>query len=324
MKKSEEVPQNKPIVSHCHTAPDPKKRKQKNNIFLHFILFILTLFSMIFAGAMQQGVAPITSIRSLQHLVEGIPFALTLLTILTVHEFGHYFAARHWDVRASLPYFIPLPYISFLGTLGAVIKIRDTIPNKSALLEIGAAGPLAGFVVAICACLGGVSMSKVVNIDYVYSQPIELGTSVVFSAITSLILPDVGTQEYVLLHPVAFAGWVGLFVTTFNLIPIGQLDGGHIVYALFDKTKSRIISQISYYSLIVFGCYGVISHVIDVPWERGWPGWLALAFFLTFVRKNNPATRETYSTIDQRHQWIGYLCIIIFFLCFVPVPFSAG
>ena len=110
------------------------------------------MVSMAAAGAMQQGVDPLSSITALVHLVEGIPFAATLLLILTVHEFGHYFAAQRWGVKASLPYFLPLPYISFLGTLGAVIKIRSPIPHKRALLDIGASGPLAGFVVALVAC----------------------------------------------------------------------------------------------------------------------------------------------------------------------------
>ena len=109
---------------------------------MHGVLFVLTLLSMMAAGAMQQGVDPLVSLRTLVHLIEGVPFAATLLTILTVHEFGHYFAARSWGVKASLPYFLPLPYVSFLGTLGAVIKIRSAIPHKRALLDIGAAGPL--------------------------------------------------------------------------------------------------------------------------------------------------------------------------------------
>ena len=168
---------------------------------------------------MQQGVDPLTSIAALVHLVEGIPFAAPLLFILTVHEFGHYFAARRWGVRASLPYFLPLPYVSFLGTLGAVIKIRSPIPNKRALLDIGAAGPLAGFVVALAACFAGLSRSAVVSADYFHSSPIELGAPLLFSGIAALVLPAIGPNQMVLLDPVAFAGWVGLFITAFNLFP---------------------------------------------------------------------------------------------------------
>ena len=124
---------------------------------LHIALFVLTLVSMTAAGAMQQGVNPFHDVGRLVHLVEGIPFAATLLCILTVHEFGHYFAARRWKVKASLPYFLPLPYVSFLGTLGAVIRLRSPIPHKRALLDIGASGPLAGFVVAVAACVIGLA-----------------------------------------------------------------------------------------------------------------------------------------------------------------------
>ena len=124
------------------STPPPLPADEPTRVWMHGVLFVLTLLSMMAAGAMQQGVDPLVSLRTLVHLIEGVPFAATLLTILTVHEFGHYFAARSWGVKASLPYFLPLPYVSFLGTLGAVIKIRSAIPHKRALLDIGAAGPL--------------------------------------------------------------------------------------------------------------------------------------------------------------------------------------
>ena len=173
--------------------------------WLHLLLFLLTLLSVATAGAYQQGVNPFASLpTSLVHLIEGVPFAVTLLTILTVHEFGHYFAARRWGLRASLPYFLPLPPFPFiLGTGGAVIKIRSPIPHRRALLDIGAAGPLAGFIVAIAACFIGLTQSQIVTADYLF-QPIHLGSPALFTGISALLLPELGADQMVLLNPVAF------------------------------------------------------------------------------------------------------------------------
>ena len=271
------------------------------------------------AGAMQQGVDPLSSISALVHLVEGIPFAATLLFILTVHEFGHYFAARRWGVKASLPYFLPLPYISFLGTLGAVIKIRSPIPHKRALLDIGAAGPLAGFVVALIACFVGLARSAVISADYFHIYPIDLGSPLLFSGIAALVLPEIGPDQLVLLDPIAFAGWVGLFITAFNLFPIGQLDGGHIVYALFGSWH-RHIARTAYAILLAMGVYGILSLIWELP--HGWPGWLGLAFFLTIFGKDHPPPYDTFTSLDRRRRLVGYLCLLIFVICFTPVPFA--
>ena len=318
------VPAPPPAVVYRPTSSTPPHlpTAEPTKAWMHSILFVLTLLSMMAAGAMQQGVDPLVSLRTLVHLVEGVPFAATLLTILTVHEFGHYFAARSWGVKASLPYFLPLPYVSFLGTLGAVIKIRSAIPHKCALLDIGAAGPLAGFFVAVVACIFGLSRSQIVASDYFYSPPIELGAPLLFSAIAHAILPSLGPKQQVLLDPIAFAGWVGLFITAFNLFPIGQLDGGHITYALFARWH-RLIARLAFAMLIAMGLYGLVTVIWLPSWPSGWPGWLALAFFLTLFGKDHPAPYDSYTKLDRKRRWVGYLCLIVFFLCFSPVPFSA-
>lgn len=299
--------------------PPQIQRPTPTRPWLHLLLFALTMFSMTAAGAMQQGVDPLSSLTALVHLVEGIPFAATLLFILTVHEFGHYFAARRWGVKASLPYFLPLPYVSFLGTLGAVIKIHSPIPHKRALLDIGAAGPLAGFVVALIACFAGLAHSTVVPAAYFHVAPIELGAPLLFSGIAALVLPAIGPDQMVLLDPVAFAGWVGLFITAFNLFPIGQLDGGHIVYALFGSAHRRI-ARTAYAILLAMGVYGILSMLWD--WPLGWPGWLALALFLALFGKEHPAPYDTFTKLDRRRRLVGYLCLLIFAVCFAPVPFT--
>jgi membrane-associated protease RseP (regulator of RpoE activity) len=300
------------------TSPPPVSRP-----WLHALLFILTLISMATAGAMQQGVNPLARFGALVHLVEGIPFAATLLCILSVHEFGHYFAARRWGVKATLPYFLPLPFVSFLGTLGAVIKIRSPIPHRRALLDLGAAGPLAGFAVALIACIVGLTQSRIVESDYFNAPPIRLGSPLLFSALAAAIFPGVSAEQMVLLSPVAFAGWVGLFITAFNLFPVGQLDGGHIAYALFGPWHRRI-SRAFFALLLALGLYGLLSLVWIWPqsWPSGWPGWLVLVFFLALFGKNHPAPCDTFAGLDPRRRCVGYLCLVVFALCFSPVPFS--
>ena len=280
---------------------------------------------MMAAGAMQQGVNSFYEFSRLVHLVEGVPFAATLLGILTVHEFGHYFAARRWQVKASLPYFLPLPYISFLGTLGAVIRLRSPIPHKRALLDIGAAGPLAGFAVAVAACIIGLPQSQVVTHEYFYqtplnpAEPIVVGAPLLFAGLSALLMPSVEASELVLLSPIAFAGWVGLFITAFNLFPVGQLDGGHIVYALFGRWH-REVGRATFVVLIGLGLYGIFSFMWDLP--QGWPGWLALAFFLSLFGKDHPPPYYPYVPLDRSRRWIGWLCLVVFAVCFTPVPFS--
>ena len=297
----------------------------RNRPWLHLLLFALTLFSMAAAGAMQQGVDPLANLKSLVHLGEGIPFAVALLGILTVHEFGHYFAARRWGLKVSFPYFLPmLHYLSLLGTLGAVIRLRSPIPHRRALLDIGAAGPLAGFVVALIACLVGLSQSAVVAPGYfrpeLQQMPIQLGAPLLFSALSALVLPTHTPDQMVLLSPVAFAGWVGLFITAFNLFPVGQLDGGHIVYALFGR-RHRAVGRLAFAGLLAMGIYGILALVWN--WPQGWPGWLGLALFLALFGKGHPTPVDPETPLDTRRRLVGYVCLIVFVLCFTPVPFSA-
>ena len=305
---SKELPAPLPVL--WRMPPPPPDRP-----WLHVLLFVLTLASMTAAGARLQGVDPFAS---LVHLSEGIPFAATLLAILTVHEFGHYFAARKWDVKASLPYFLPLPL--FLGTLGAVIRIRSPIPHKRALMDIGASGPLAGFAIALIVCFIGLPQSTIVRAENFYhGAPIQLGAPLLFSGIAALVLPAISADQMILLSPMAFAGWVGLFITAFNLFPVGQLDGGHIVYALFSRWHGKI-ARACFAILLAMGLYGILSLIWG--WSHGWLGWLVLAFLLTLFGKDHPAPYNSVIPLDPRRRRIGYFCLLIFVLCFTPVPFS--
>ncbi len=307
-------------------AVGPRNGGPATSPLLHAALFLLTLFSMTAAGAIQRGVNPFFGPERLVHLVEGIPFAATLLGILTVHEFGHYFAARRWGVKASLPYFIPLPYISFLGTLGAVIRIRSPIPHKRALLDIGASGPLAGFAVALAACVVGLPQSRVVDAGYFEQLPFanpepfwQLGAPPIFAILSAWLTPVTEPGDMVLLSPVAFAGWVGLFITAFNLFPVGQLDGGHVSYAVFGPWH-RYIARATFVLLMGLGLHGIFWRMLELP--PGWPGWILLVLLLALLGRDHPAPFYPNIPLDRRRRRIGVLCFVVFASCFSPVPFS--
>ena len=215
-------------------APEKEQTARKNDSSprLNIILFIATFFSTTVAGTLMDAQP---GIPFLQQLHRGLPFSITLLTILLFHEFGHYFMAKKHRVEASLPYFIPAP--SIIGTFGAVIKMRSPLYSKRSLLDIGAAGPLAGVVVAIPATMIGLYFSEIKPIAGMQGG-ISLGSSLLFSFLSRITIGVVPEHYDIFLHPMAFAGWIGLLVTMLNLIPVGQLDGGHIAYAIFGQKTS--------------------------------------------------------------------------------------
>jgi membrane-associated protease RseP (regulator of RpoE activity) len=196
---------------------------------VNLALFVLTAVSIFDTGAM--------AVEGPYELLSGWKFAVPLLAILLAHEFGHYFAARYHGVPASLPYFIPLPRFGPLGTLGAVIAMRGSIRSRNALLDIGASGPLAGLVVAVPVLFWGIAHSPVSPPDPRYS--VQEGQSLLYALIKWLVHGPIPAGHDVLLHPAAFAGWAGLFLTMINLLPFGQLDGGHIAYALVGEKQNR-------------------------------------------------------------------------------------
>ncbi|MBI4687516.1 MAG: site-2 protease family protein [Nitrospirae bacterium] len=229
---------------------------------LHILLFILTVITTLFAGAMMRGVIPW---QNPEKIYLGIPFSATLLTILMTHELSHYFVSRRHNVSVTLPYFIPAP--SMIGTFGAIIKMRPPIYDKRSLIDIGSAGPLGGFVVAVAAVIIGLSYSEIIPVGKLPKEGFSLGSSLLFSFLAKLVL-NIDMQRYdVVLHPVAFAGWIGLFVTSVNLLPLGQLDGGHIAYAVFGE-RQPLIARIVIGILIILGF---------TTWE-GWIVWAPAPF----------------------------------------------
>lgn len=213
----------------------------------NLVLFLATVAS-VFVTYVGQHARSFGSITR-GSLVEGAQFAGTLLTILVAHELGHYIAARIHKVDASLPFFIPLPMLSPFGTMGAVIRMRGTIPTRRALLDIGAAGPLAGLVFAIPLYLWGIAHSQVVTVD---GDTVQLGESILLKTLDRLAGPAITPGTDIMLSPVAFGAWGGFFVTMINLLPVGQLDGGHVAYALFGPKQDRYAKLVHRAMLVLF------------------------------------------------------------------------
>lgn len=311
-----------------------------SNPVLNLVLFVLTLISVLFAGTLYSYEGPVPEdglemiLVLLRNLDQGFAFGASILGILLAHEFGHYLAARYHKTAVTLPYFIPFP-LSLLGTMGAFIQLKAPPKNKRILHDIGLAGPLAGLVVAIPVLLVGLALSPVEMIDPVIPQGsafILEGNSVFYLfakyVIHGQLLPapqsyeglspllywvryiftghplPLGGQD-VMMHPMAWAGWAGLLVTALNLIPAGQLDGGHALYVLFGSKARRLLPVI----LIALTLLGTV-------WS-GWWLWVALIFFLG-QRHAEPLDQIT--RLDSRRKAIAILSLLIFLLIFTPIP----
>jgi membrane-associated protease RseP (regulator of RpoE activity) len=232
----------------------------------------------------------------------GLSYSLSLLGILLVHELGHFFACRYHRIEATLPFFIPAP--TLIGTFGAFIKIKSPFSSKKALFDVGLAGPLAGFLVALPVIFIGISHSRIVPRETLQTG-MALGEPLVFKLIARLVLGPAAAQHDILVHPMAFAGWFGLLATAFNLFPIGQLDGGHILHALIGK-KSYYAGVVS---IIVIVLLGIIY----------WQGWLFWALIVTFVGLRHPPLFAD-EKIDLRRKILAVLALLIFLVSFTPAP----
>ena len=319
--------------------PSPPKAP-RSNPWINLILFLLTLLSMLFAGALYvyEGPEPGSGIDFLNIFFEnpsaGLPFALSLLAILLAHEFGHYLAARYHRADVTLPYFLPFPFSPF-GTLGAFIQLKSPPRNKRELLDIGIAGPLAGLAVAIPVLLLGLSLSEIDRIPlfiqlgdaftlegnsilYLLSKflihrewlptPISYGdlSPVLYwlrYIFTGLPTPLGGADIF--LHPIAWAGWAGLLVTSLNLIPAGQLDGGHILYSLFGKNVGRVLPAI----LITLAALGFY-----------WSGWWLWVFLIFMMGRAHARPLDQITELDTSRKMLALFGLLIFILVFTPIP----
>jgi len=274
--------------------------KPRRSLLWPVVLFSVTLLTTLGAGALQQGVNPFEDFAG---ILKGIPFSFTLLFILGSHEFGHYYLARRNRVETTLPLFIPAP--SLIGTFGAVIRMKSPIMDRRALLDIGAAGPLVGVVVTLPILIAGLYMSKVEPIPP--DGVITLGSSALMAILTQVIHGTIPGGMDVIFHPIAFSGWIGLLVTSLNLLPVGQLDGGHVAYALFGH-RQKHIAWLVMAALILLGIFGSM-------------GWLVWAAILYFIGVKHPPVVYEWVPLDMKRKIIGWATIVVFALTFTPVPF---
>jgi membrane-associated protease RseP (regulator of RpoE activity) len=232
---------------------------------------------------------------------------VTILLILGCHELGHYFACRYYDVDASLPFFIPAP-VPLTGTLGAFIRIREQIPTKRMLFDIGIAGPIAGFVVAVPALFIGLAMSHVSRLPPNFVG-LELGEPLLFKAASALLWGTTPAGYTVNLHPVAFAAWFGLLATALNLFPIGQLDGGHISYAVLGRRSSHV--TLAALAVVIGLSYVAVS----------WRTWAVLMIVMLFAfGRHHPRTFDEDVPLDRTRMVLALFALIMFVVCFTPAP----
>lgn len=240
-----------------------------------------------------------------------LTFALPLMLILTVHEFGHYAMARRHGMEASLPFFIPVPPFLGLniGTFGAFISMREPMPNRKALFDVGAAGPIAGFLVAVPVLLVGFWLMAATPVHADLTEPgVSIGTPLLYN----LLSAPFGFSGDVIVHPTAFAGWVGLFVTAINLLPAGQLDGGHIASAMFGD-RARWASYGAVAALLAIG----LAPMLGFP---GYDGWVFFAVLIAFLGVRHPPTLDSVSGIDRKRVLLGWLTFAMGVLCFTLIP----
>lgn len=280
----------------------------RSRVAVNVVLFVLTLISVLWAGMVFYVGSP--TFDALRRdpgwwWLSGVPFGLTLLATLTFHEFGHYFAARYYGVPVSLPYFIPVPPPFIFGTLGAVIRMRGPATNKNSLFDIAAAGPLAGLVIAVPALVLGVLWSTVAPATSPFTN---FGDSILTHGLVMLwfgALPD-GMRLYT--HPVFDAAWAGLFVTALNLTPIGQLDGGRIVYAVFGRAH-RFIGITAFTGLLALGA---------TTWSLNWIVWAL--FVLAFVGFGHSPPLDDMTPLTRGRRLIGIACMLLLIVILPPVP----
>lgn len=282
---------------------------QPSRLWLALLLFVLTAISTTFVGGQELNWETGEGYFSLG---SGLAFSAALLGILLAHELGHYIAARREGVAVSYPFFIPMP-IFLLGTMGAFISIKEPMPNRRALLAIGASGPLAGLVVAIPVLLLGLSLSEVRNVAEVRAALPDVGfftegNSLIYAASKIIVfgrfLPSGGEDVY--MHPVALAGWAGLLVTGLNLLPAGQLDGGHIFYALFGARAATIMSMIVAVVLVGLGFL--------------WSGWFFWAVIVALLGQQHSPLLNEVTPLRGPWRALAIVSLVVFALVFTPVP----
>ena len=333
-----------------YLVTSPVIPKLTSRIWVNILLFILTIFSMMLMGVDIPPGAMATSDASsiailLQYIWTGWPFALSMMGILFAHEMGHYIMCRYYRVPATLPFFIPAPLISPLGTLGAFIAMRGIPKNKRVLFDVGVAGPLAGLVIAVPVLFIGLSLSQLGHIGspapgtagflegnslfYLFSKYVVFGRLLPEPVNMDGLSPTTYWLRYfltgqpipfngldVMLDPVALAGWAGLLVTALNLVPVGTLDGGHVAYGLFGE-KARRIFPVAIAALIALSFLPSLLTLSLGAFNYSWLLWVFILFWLGNVRTQ---PLDDITPLDGSRRALGFFMLVLFILLFTPIP----
>ena len=296
--------------------------RERPKYWVHILLFLLTVLTTTMTGALLRGRDPFASWSD---FAIGLPYSFALLTILFTHEMGHYLTARYYKIKATLPYFIPFFVPAFHpGTLGAFIKIKSPIPHKKALFDVGIAGPLAGFIMSLLFLIIGFARLPDTPGIYAYIEQIHpltgghgvdlvLGNTLLYEFVGKFFGASRLPMDEMYHFPFIFAAWFGLLVTAINLMPIGQLDGGHITYAMFGD-RARVVAIAAFFLLIILNFY-LISNFSSYVWVL----WTIL--LLVFIRFRHPPTLDDSIGIDKKRRILGWISYLIFIVCFSPMPF---
>ena len=292
------------------------------------VLFLITLASTVYWGFLQYqsfysdelgGFVTLNPLRAPEALVGGLPFGLAIIAFLLAHEMGHYLACRHYGIAASLPYFLPLPpplsyvFILMPGTMGAVIRIRGVITSRRALFDIAVAGPIAGWLAALPIIAYGISQSRVEDLVEIETAGtyFTLGEPLLWTWMSQLFGPEISASQDLVMHPLAFVGWFALLITAFNLLPIGQLDGGHLVYALVPRWHRA-------------GSFGILAFMLFAG-IRYFPGWIVFAAFVSLLSLmsggfRHPRPRQFEPSLGTTRLLLAVLALAIFVTSFMLVP----
>ena len=313
-----------------------KKKSFKNRWLLHAGLFLITFITTTLAGMEWLTTTP--GPYNLEHILIGLPYSVSIMLMISFHEFGHYFAAMYHKVKSTLPFYIPfppIPYFINFGTMGAVIRTRSEIKTNKAMFDVGVSGPIAGFIFSVGILIYG--FTNLPGIDYLlqihpdYLSPeygtgaaaLTFGDSLLFAFLRMIFVAPgsfMPPMSEIYHYPYLCVGWFGLFITAMNMIPVGQLDGGHISFSMFGNENHYKISVISFLFLFVFGLIGLIDSTLELNYGIGWAGWLFWSLVLYFIIKlKHPPVPDT-NDIGRARKVIGYLSFFILVISFSPTP----
>jgi membrane-associated protease RseP (regulator of RpoE activity) len=266
-----------------------KPKSGKSNTYLNLVFFIATVATTIYAGYIYGG----------KNIISGIAFSAALLSIIGTHEIAHFFAARRHGVESTLPFFIPAP--TLIGTFGAVINVKSPIPTRNALFDLGFSGPIAGIIVTIPVLIIGIYLS---SITPMHKETIVFIPSLLMSIIAYFAYPSIPSGYVLNLHPIAFAGWVGIIITMLNLMPVAFLDGGHISRSIFTENAHRIISLIG----------------VAITVALGWIPMALLMILILFMAKRHPGAMDNVSKLSKNRKRLAMIILVVFILCLSPIP----